>query len=106
VKDEIPGLAALAAVGTALIGLLRYLRGQGSRDRRDAVRAHEQVIEHYQEIVEKLEGQVTALLARVAAQDDRISELETQVDLLERELKRERNERISGSTDVTLREVK
>lgn len=103
-------IASLVTLITGVLGgiaaTVRYFRRMGSQDRRDAVRAHDQVIKHYQDMVDRLERQVKELLAHVEKQDDRISELETQVDTLERDLKRERVERISGSTDVTLREVK
>lgn len=105
--------SVIASIITLITGVLggiaatvRYFRRMGSQDRRDAVKAHDQVIKHYQDMVDRLERQVKDLLEHVERQDNRISELETQVDILERDLKRERIERISGSTDVTLREVK
>lgn len=105
--------SVIASIITLITGVLggiaatvRYFRRMGSQDRRDAVKAHDQVIKHYQDMVDRLERQVKDLLEHVERQDSRISELETQVDILERDLKRERIERISGSTDVTLREVK
>lgn len=96
----------LTGLATGVVGTIRYFRRMGSQDRKEAVAAHEQVIGHYQEMVDRLEAQVEAMLKQVAKQEDRIHELEVQVDHLERELQRERRERISGSTDVTLREVK
>lgn len=105
--------SVIASIITLITGVLggiaatvRYFRRMGSQDRRDAVKAHDQVIKHYQDMVDRMERQVKDLLEHVERQDNRISELETQVDILERDLKRERIERISGSTDVTLREVK
>lgn len=105
--------SVIASIITLITGVLggiaatvRYFRRMGSQDRRDAVKAHDQVIKHYQDMVDRLERQVKDLLEHVERQDNRISELETQVDILERDLKKERIERISGSTDVTLREVK